>query len=125
MSAMELGTRLVDLCRAGKNRQAIEELYSDDHVAREAAQMPGMDGREIKGKAAVLRSNDEFFASTEIHGGSVDGPYPHDDSFIVFMSIDCTPKAGPMKGQRMDMKEACHYQVKNGKITRSTFYYPM
>lgn len=136
--SMAVGKRLVELCQQGQNRKAIEELYADTVNVVEAmdcTQMPGYDDmpKEWKdahlsgpsSKAQLLKSTDWFFENNEIHGGDITGPYPLGDEFVVFMSIDCTPKAGPMAGQRMDMKEACVYKVKSGKIVESRFYYGM
>ena len=122
-SAFEVGKRLVELVDQGENRKAVEELYADDAVHHEA-----MDGgpdmpRVRRGKDALLKAADEWYEMNEIHGGSIDGPYPHDDAFIVFMSVDITPKVGPMKGNRMQMQEAIRYEVAAGKITRADFYY--
>ena len=122
-STLEVGKQLVELCRAGENRQAIEELYADDAVAVEPVEGPDGRGRITEGKAALLESNDWFFGMIEMHGGEVDGPYPHDDRFICFMSIDMTMKEGPTAGQRMQMKEACHYTVRDGEIARVEFYF--
>lgn len=124
MTAMEIGNRLVELCKQGKNRQAIEELYCESCVAREAMAMPGMGEREVAGKPKLLEMNDQFFEMNEIHGGEIDGPYPHDNAFICFMSLDMTPKMGPMAGQRMQIKEAARYVVEGGKIVKTEFYYP-
>lgn len=121
-SVMEIGKRLVELVDQGKNREAIEELYADDAVSVEAMD-GGPNGRVIEGKLATLKASDAFFEMMEVHGGEVDGPYPHEDAFICFMSLDTTPKVGPMAGNRMQMKEACHYTVKDGKISRVAFYY--
>jgi len=122
-STMAIGQKLVDMCREGKNRQVIEELYSDDHIAIEAM-AGGPKGRATSGKEDLLAGNDWFFNAFEIHDSSVDGPYPCDDKFICFMSIDLTGKEGPMAGQRTQMKEACLYTVQDGKIVRSEFFYP-
>lgn len=121
-SAMEVGKRLVELCKSGEHRRAIEELYAEDAVAVEAM-VCGPRGRETRGRNDLLAASDAFNETNEIHSSAVDGPYPFDDRFICFMSIDLTPRQGPMAGQRMQMKEACHYTVKDGKVTRSEFYY--
>ncbi|GIW74891.1 MAG: hypothetical protein KatS3mg103_1413 [Phycisphaerales bacterium] len=134
----QVGKRLVELCQQGKNRQAIEELYADTVNVVEAmnpSDMPGYDQMPEDAKAAhkqgptpkaeLLESNDWFFENHEMHGGQVDGPYPLGDEFVVFMSLDCTPKVGPMAGQRMEMKEACVYKVRDGKIVESRFCYDM
>lgn len=122
-ATMAVAKRLVELCRQGQNRQAIEELYTDDHVAVEV-----MDGgpempRVTEGKAGCLKGSDWFFEHHEIHGGEVGDPMPNGDRFVVFMSIDLTADIGPMAGQRMQMKEACLYTVRDGKISRSEYFY--
>lgn len=135
---LKVGKRLVELCQQGENRKAIEELYADTVNVLEAMSpkdMPGYDDmpEEWKqahaagptSKAQLLKGSDWFFENNEIHGGNVDGPYPLGDEFVVFMSLDCTPKVGPMAGQRMDMKEACIYKVDDGKIVESRFCYSM
>ena len=119
---MTVANRLVELISQGENRKAIEELYADDAIAYEAME-GGPHGREMKGKETLLQASDWFFSAMEVHGASIDGPYPNDDKFICFMSIDLTAKEGPMAGQRMQMKEAALYTVKDGKIPRSDFYY--
>ena len=119
---MQVAHRLVELCRTGQNRKAIEELYADTVEFHEA--MEG--GPKANGplhKDEILKGSDWFFENNEIHASAVEGPYPNADRFICFMSIDLTPKAGPMAGQRMQMTEGCLYTVKNGKITRSEFFY--
>lgn len=135
---LKVGKRLVELCQQGENRKAIEELYADTVNVVEAmspTDMPGYDQLPddakkahctgTTDKAQLLESSDWFFENHEIHGGEVTGPYPLGDEFACFMRIDCTPKVGPMAGQRMDMKEACLYKVKDGKIVESRFHYAM
>lgn len=122
-TTMAVGKRLVELMEAGKNREAIEELYADNAVSVEAMECPPPMQRITEGKAKLLECSDIFFSSNEVHGGTVEGPWPHDDRFICKMSIDLTPKEGPMAGQRFQMTEAAIYTVKDGKITRSEFFY--
>lgn len=124
MTTMEVGARLVDLCHAGKWRDAVEELYADDAVHVEALAHPGAESRELPGKAAILAMDEEWSKSMTVHGQSCAGPYPHDDRFIVFMTIDVTHTAGPMAGNRSEMREACLYTVSGGKIIRAEFFYP-
>ncbi|MEM7623402.1 MAG: nuclear transport factor 2 family protein [Planctomycetota bacterium] len=124
MDALTIGNRLVELCEANESRKAIEELYADTVNVIEAMPMPGKPNGE-RSKEQILKDSDEFFEMMEIHGGSVDGPFPYADGFIVHMTMDCTPKTGPMAGNRMDMREACVYTVADGKITESQFCYHM
>ena len=123
-STIEVAKKLVELCIAHKNVDAIQTLYADDVVSVEAVDMGGK-GRTTNGKAAVLEKNKWWVENHEIHSSETFGPWPHDDKFIVHMKIDVTPKAGPMKGQRMKMEEAGLYTVKNGKIVREEFFYGM
>ena len=133
MDTYAVGKRLVELCAAGEHRKAIEELYADNVDVHEAMVMPKEACEQMgipykpngmKTKDEVLQGSDWFMENHEIHGGNTDGPYPMGDKFVCFMSIDCTMKAGPMAGQRMEMKEACEYHVKDGKIVASHFLYP-
>ncbi|MEM1329044.1 MAG: nuclear transport factor 2 family protein [Planctomycetota bacterium] len=123
MSTLEVGNRLVELVKEGENRKAIEELYADDAVHREAMGGDESWPQEASGKQKLLELSDRWFEMFEVHGGDIDGPYPHDDAFICMLSVDVTGREGPMKGQRMEMKEAARYEVRDGKITRADFYY--
>jgi ketosteroid isomerase-like protein len=121
-STLAVGKKLVELCEKGKNLEAIQTLYAQNVVCIEAMSMPGMPTR-YEGLDAVVKKSKEFSANTTIHSSSVEGPWPHGDRFIVTFSIDMTAKAGPMAGQRMQMKEAALFTVKNGKITQEEFFY--
>ncbi|MEO1008064.1 MAG: SnoaL-like domain-containing protein [Planctomycetota bacterium] len=134
MNTMEVGRKLVELCKEGKHRQAIEDLYADTVVVNEAMdpmQMP----EEMRppharpngpqSKADLLNGCDAFFSCLEVHGAEMSDPYPLGDEFIVYMSMDCTFSQGPMAGQRMDMKEMAKYKVQDGKIVESNYYYAM
>jgi ketosteroid isomerase-like protein len=71
----------------------------------------------IKGKHAWWQDN------FEMHGGDVDGPFPHgDDRFAVIFEVDATMKA---TGQRSRMREVAVYHVKDGLIVREEFFYAM
>lgn len=121
---MTVGKKLVELCREGKNREAMETLYSPDIVAIEAGAPPGGSARcqgmdAVKGKAAWWEQNHE------VHKAEVAGPFPNGDRFIVRFTYDVTAKAGPMAGKRFVMDEAGLYTVKDGKITEEEFFYSM
>ena len=123
MSAREIGTKLVALCREGKNLEAIESLYADDVVSVEAAEGGGFP-RTMTGKATVLGKGQWWEENHEIHEASVDGPFPHgDDRFAVIFHYDITSK--PMNNARMELNEVGVYTVKNGKVVREEFFYDM
>jgi len=52
MKTMEIAKKLADLCRQGKNEEALDTVYADHVASVEAATLPGME-REVKGFAAV------------------------------------------------------------------------
>lgn len=121
---MTVGTQLVDLCRQGKEREAIETLYAPEIVSIEPIEMPGMPAR-VEGLADVLGKDARFFGTTEVHSREIDGPFPHGDRFAVRLKYDVTSKEGPMAGQRMVMDETALYTVKDGKIVHEEFFYHM
>jgi hypothetical protein len=85
--------------------------------------MPGTIPRVVKGRDAIRGKNQWWFDNNEIHGGSTTGPFPNGDEFAVFFTLDCTPKNGPMAGQRMKMEEVGLYKVKDGKVVSEKFFY--
>lgn len=118
---MKTGKRLVELCAQGKNLQAVEELYDDKIVSIEPMGDEKMPER-MEGKPAILKKNQWFFDTHEIHGGTARGPWPNGDQFIAHYTMDVTAKEGPMKGKRMNLEEVGLYTVKNGKIVEERFY---
>ena len=120
----ETGKKLVELCKAGKHLDAIKTLYAPNIVSIEATASPQMPQR-IEGIQAVREKGEWWEKSHEVHGGSVEGPWPHGDRFIVRFNYDVTAKEGPMKGKRMKLDEAAMYTVKDGKVVQEEFFYHM
>ncbi len=58
MSVMEVGTKLVELCRSGDFRGALDACYGEDIVSVEAVNMSGQ-GRETRGLEAARESPSE------------------------------------------------------------------
>lgn len=121
MQTMDIARQLVELCRQGKNDEAISTLFADDVVSVEASVPPG-GNREAKGLAALRAKGAWWRDNHEVHSGTVSGPWPHDDRFVAGFQFDVTHKPS---GQRMKMDEVGLYQVKNGKIVREEFFYDM
>ena len=122
---MTVGKKLVELCREGKNLEAIDTLYSHHIVSVEAASGgPDMPAR-MEGIEAIKGKSEWWVANHEVHGAEIDGPYPHGERFIVKFKYDVTAKAGPMAGKRFTMDEAGLYTVKDGKVTEEVFFYAM
>lgn len=121
MTATEIGKEVAALCKQGNTQEAIDRFYSPDIVSVEASAMPGMD-RTQKGIQAIKRKNQWWVDNHEIHGGTVDGPYPHDDRFILRFKYDVTPK---QTGKRMTLDEMGLYTVQNGKVVKEEFFYSL
>ena len=61
MTPLDVGKKLVELCKQGKNEEAVEALYSPDIVSVEAGAPPG-DSPERRGLAATDLSDTELAA---------------------------------------------------------------
>jgi ketosteroid isomerase-like protein len=119
MTTQEVADKLVQLCREGKNDQAIEELYAEDVISKEPK---GSDMELTEGKEAVKNKTLKWEESVEeIHSASCSGPIVSDSHFAIVMNIDATYKAHG----RMAMSEICVYEVKDGKIASDEFFYRM
>jgi hypothetical protein len=121
MTTKEIGQKLVDLCRAGKNAEAMQSLHATDIVSVEAGAPPGQSA-ETRGLAACLAKSKQWSESNEVHSMKVDGPYPHGDRFAVIFDMDVTRRADK---QHIVMREIALYTVKNDKIVREEFFYSM
>ncbi|GJM33834.1 MAG: hypothetical protein DHS20C18_28350 [Saprospiraceae bacterium] len=119
MTTKEIANRLVELCRKGQHEEAYKELFADNAVALEPEGFPN---HEVKGKAALLKKNEDFGKMViEMHDSSVSDPIVAGNHFSVSMMIDST-----MKEQgRSKMEEICLYEVKDGKIVKEQFFYNM
>lgn len=122
MNTKEIGQRLVDLCREGKNLEAVATLYSPDIVSIEAQTPPGMPA-EMKGLEAIRGKNEWWVNNHEVHSASAKGPFALGDRFSVVFNFEVTPKTGAESGKRMKMEEVALYTVKDGKIVREEFMY--
>ena len=110
---------LVAFCRAGRNMDAINTLYSPDIVSIESMgneQIP----RETKGIDAIRQKNKWWGENNEVHSSVVDGPFIGEDKFAVYYNFDVTFKP---TGQRTPMEEMALYSVKDGKVVREQFFY--
>ena len=119
MTTHEVANRLVELCREGKNVDAINELYADNVVSRESKGAP-MELAE--GKEAVMSKHDHWNSTVEkVHSGIISDPLVSGNFFTCTMDMDVTYK----EYGRMEMHEVCVYEVKDGKIVSDQFFYNM
>ncbi|MEZ4701579.1 MAG: nuclear transport factor 2 family protein [Rhodothermales bacterium] len=116
---MDIARKLVDLCRQGKNAEAIATLFADDAVSVEAWVPEGVE-KEAHGLAALKAKSEWWVANHEVHSAAVTGPWPHGDRFVVGFQYDITHKPS---GRRMQMDEVGLFTVKDGKIVREEYFY--
>ena len=116
MTVMDVAKPFVALLKEGKHEEAAARFNAEDVVSLEA----GGPRAETRGKAAVKAKGEWWAANHEVHGGSVEGPYPHGDQFAIRFSFDVTVKA---TGQRHSLDEIGLYTVRGGKIVEERFFY--
>ncbi|MGZ8386321.1 MAG: SnoaL-like domain-containing protein [Nitrospira sp.] len=121
MTTMDIAKEMAALCREGKNQEAIDRYYSPNIESIETCAMPGMDQIQ-RGIQAIKGKNQWWVENHEVHGGTVEGPYPNGDRFILHFKYDVTPK---QTGKRMTLNETGLYTVQDGKITKEEFFYSM
>lgn len=120
MTTQDVGRKLVEFCRQGKNVEAIATLYAADIVSVEAFAPPGKPAEShgleaVKGKSAWWSANHEVHAAT-----CSDAMFHGPDQFACVLTYDITRKA---TGKRLRMEEVAVYTVAGGKIVREQFYY--
>jgi ketosteroid isomerase-like protein len=114
MITSEIADRLVALCRAGKYRDAITELYAPEVTQAENGQtIPG-------GRDALVAACKGWEESRIVHGTEILAVHVAPESFVVEMRHDVTPHATK---QRNQWSEAAIYRVRGGKIVDVRFYY--
>ncbi|MCB0790338.1 MAG: nuclear transport factor 2 family protein [Flavobacteriales bacterium] len=118
MTTQEVAHRLVDLCRAGKNGEAVDELYAEQVVSREpeGARPP----TRRNGFKEVKAAKDQWTAMVEqYHGQEYGDPIVAGDHFAVRMGMDVSVKG--MGRSKLD--EIAVFKVKDGKVVEEHFHY--
>lgn len=114
----EIADRLVALCRKGDFETAQKELFSSDAVSIEPYATSRFE-KEARGLNAIFEKGRKFERLVEaMHTLEVSEPIVADHSFACTMRMDATFQG---KG-RVDMRELCVYEVKNGKIVSEQFH---
>lgn len=118
MTTQEVANRMNELFKESKWDQVQDELYAEDCESIEPAEAPGL--KSVKGIAGIKQKGKDFNAMIEeMHNGWCSEPLVGGNFISFAMGMDVT-----MKGMgRMDMKEMCSYEVKDGKIISERFYY--
>jgi ketosteroid isomerase-like protein len=109
----------VALCRQGRFDDAMEQLFSPDHVRVESLDMIDAP-EEMHGLPAIRKRSREFAESNQVHGFTVDGPFVGDNRFAVRFAIDATLAS---TGERITTPKLDLYSVQGQRIVRSEVYY--
>lgn len=118
MTTQEVANRLVELCREGKNEQAVKELYSPEIVSIEPEGMPN---RIVKGLEGIAEKGANFQRMLEkMNTSSISDPIVAENFFSCSMLMNVQLKGVPVA---IDMDEVCVYTVNDGKIVREEFFY--
>ena len=118
MTTQEIASRLFECCQQGQFDTAQNELFADSATSTES-NMQGQ--RETATGIEAIKEKGKKFQSMveEMHSGYTNEPTVFGKYIFMEMGMDVT-----MKGMgRMDMKEMCRYEVKDGKIISEEFYY--
>jgi ketosteroid isomerase-like protein len=118
-STAAVAQELVSLCRAARNLEAIDKLYSPRIVSIESVGSEEMPA-EMSGIDAIRQKNQWWFENNEVHKAEANGPFVGENQFAVQYTFDVTFKP---TGQRTEMSEMALYTVKDGKIVREQFFY--
>ncbi|GGY44675.1 nuclear transport factor 2 family protein [Parvularcula lutaonensis] len=126
----DVATTLVDGCRKGQASANLDRLYADDAVSVEAYANPDMKmDREARGLEAIKGKHQWWESMFEEQIGdippeeAVKGPYYFgDDTFAVHFRMKIKNKE---TGEITEGSEIGTYHVKDGKIVREEFFYPM
>jgi ketosteroid isomerase-like protein len=118
-TTLSIAQQLVSLCRAGRNMDAINQLYSPQIESIEAVGTPEYPA-VLNGIDAIREKNQRWAEDNTVHSAEAHGPFVGEDQFAVHYAFDLTAKA---TGQRMQMEEMALYTVKDGQIVREQFFY--
>ncbi len=119
MSINELAHDFTAMLQRGEHMEAATKYYADSIASYEAMEGPMA---VCKGRDAVHKKGEWWYANHEVHSAKSDGPYINGNQFAVNFAIDVTVKE---TGQRMQMQEVGLYTVQNGKVVEERFLYKM
>ncbi|WII71231.1 nuclear transport factor 2 family protein [Bdellovibrio sp. 22V] len=120
-TSLEVGKKLVEFCKQGKNLDAVEKLYSPDIVSIEAMSMPNFPS-QAKGIDEIRKKNQWWLDHHQINSVEAHGPFPLGDRFVVHFKYDTVNKDTQ---QREQGEEVGLYTVRDGKIVKEEFFYSM
>jgi hypothetical protein len=118
MTTKEVANRLVELCRQGKMKETLDELYAPHAISIEPNDMMGP--RQTNGLPAIIEKGKIFESMLEaFYGATISDPLVAGAHFSISWSMDAKMK----DRDRMMMEEICVYKVEDGKIVSEEFFF--
>ncbi len=118
MDSRRIGLRLVELAKAGRDAEAVNELYADNIESVEIISNTTEEPQVWKGIDGVREKYAWWESVATIHSVEVDGPFAGhgSDVFVVGFSMDVT-----VEGERNTMREVGVFTVEEGKIVKEVY----
>ena len=121
MSTREVANKWAEYCNTGQWEKAMEELYDDSCVSLEMEGAQGFPTR-AEGMEEIKKKGEQWNQAVEtFHGVEIEGPIVASNHFTAVMKMDVTMKGQP----RRINEEVAVFQVKDGKIIKEQFFYPV
>ncbi len=119
MNTQEVANKLVNFCKTGNFQEAQETLYAANAVSVEPEGSPNP---VTEGMEAIAAKGQQWSNMIEeVHSMEISEPIVAGNHFSLTMKNDVTFK----ERGRQKMEEVCVYEVKDGKIVREQFFYPL
>ena len=118
MDSRRIGLRLVELAKAGRDAEAVNELYADNIESVEIISNTTEEPQVWKGIDGVREKHAWWESVATIHSVEVDGPFAGhgSDVFVVGFSMDVT-----VEGERNTMREVGVFTLEEGKIVKEVY----
>jgi ketosteroid isomerase-like protein len=118
MTTQAIASRLAELCKQGKFEEAQDELFAEDALSIEPQATPDFP-QETKGLEAIQEKARKWNSMvSKVNSMKVSEPLIAANSFAVTMDMDVEMK----NGQKMQHKELCVYEVKDGRVVSERFF---
>jgi len=118
-ASVEVGRKYVALCKEGKFKACLDELFSKDAVSVEAWAPPGVE-RTTSGLPAIVAKGERWQRDHEVRSFELSGPFPSDQRFAVYFRFEVIHR--PTQ-RTLQLEEVGLFTVADGRVVREEFFY--
>ena len=118
-SSLEVGRKYVALCKEGKFKACLDELFSKDAVSVEAWSPPGVE-RTTSGLPAIIVKGEKWERDHEVRSFELSGPFPSEQRFAVYFRFEVMHRPSQ---RTLQLEEVGLFTVEDGRIVREEFFY--